>query len=72
MTTDPKRMEKALHDIEAWARAYPLKVFPEPDMTRVSYLLARDGMSLDAVSASCMRLCLSGVLCLVADGLGEE
>jgi hypothetical protein len=69
-----ERMEKALRDIEAWARAYPLSVFPEPDAAayvRAKLALAAEGITLDAISASAMRHVLSGVINLVKDGLHE-
>jgi len=38
-----------------WAKAYPLSVFPEPDLTMAHKLLMTAGMTLDSVSASNMR-----------------
>lgn len=55
------RMQDALHKIESWSTAYPLKVFPEPDWKRVRELLAAGGITLDAVSASNMRHVVKGV-----------
>jgi hypothetical protein len=48
-------LENALKDIAQWSKAYPLKVFPEPDLQKVAELLARGGITLDAVSASMVR-----------------
>lgn len=50
-----ERLEEALQQIVQWSEAYPLKVFPEPDWKRVAELLQAGGITLDAVSASCMR-----------------
>lgn len=68
---DPDRMEKALRDIEAWAKAYPLRAFPEPNMKRVAEVLAINNITIDAVSASVIRSTLRGIECLVKDGLSE-
>lgn len=48
-------LEDALQQIEAWSRAYPLKVFPEPDFEKAAKVLKDAGMTLDAISASNMR-----------------
>jgi hypothetical protein len=49
------KMETALRSIEAWSRAYPLTVFPEPDFAKAAELLKAGGMTIDAISASNMR-----------------
>lgn len=46
---------ETLGQIEAWSRAYPLDIFPEPDMKKVRALLEAGGITLDAVSAYAMR-----------------
>jgi hypothetical protein len=56
-----EELEEALHKIESWSRAYPLKVFPEPDFKKAAELLAAGGMTLDAISASNMRHVIEGV-----------
>ena len=66
------RMEKSLRDIESWARAYPLTVFPKPDKKRAAEVLSINGMSLDAISADAMRHVLEGIINIVRDGLGEN
>lgn len=55
------RMETALHQIDAWSRAYPLTVFPEPDFAKAAEVLKAAGMTLDAISASNMRHVVEGV-----------
>lgn len=49
------RYEKALREIDNWARAYPLDIFPEPDFAIVNEVLKAAGLSLSCVSASNMR-----------------
>jgi hypothetical protein len=50
-----ERLEEALRRIVQWSEAYPLEVFPEPDMERAHEVLRAAGMTLDAISASAMR-----------------
>lgn len=56
-----ERYENALQWIDTWVKAYPLDVFPEPDFKRVREALEAAGISLDCVSASCMRCVIQGV-----------
>jgi len=55
------RYEEALQQIDNWAKAYPLDVFPEPDIKRVREVLAVAGITIDSVSASNMRHVIEGV-----------
>lgn len=62
----------ALDKLDQWARAYPLKVFPEPlreEWQRAAALLSEKGLSLDRMSASNVRHVISGVRETVAEGL---
>lgn len=63
------RLRDALLRIEAWSRAYPLKVFPEPDFAKAAKLLKAGGMTLDAISASNMRHVVEGVGKIARDAL---
>jgi hypothetical protein len=56
-----ERMTEALTRIVQWSEAYPKDIFPEPDMAYARALLARGGITLDSVSASCMRHVIEGV-----------
>lgn len=56
-----ERLEEALQRIVQWSEAYPLDVFPEPDWKKANELLTAGGITLDAVSASCMRRVVEGV-----------
>jgi hypothetical protein len=64
-----ERIEEAMQQIAQWADAYPLNVFPEPDMIRAAELLRAGGITLDAVSASCMRHVIEGVGKIARDAL---
>jgi len=61
LRADNEQMEEALQRIEQWSRAYPLTVFPEPDLKRARELLEAGGMTLDAISAHAMRHVVEGV-----------
>lgn len=50
-----ERMREALEEIDQWAQAYPVDIFPEPDFAKAAELLKGGGMTLDAISASIMR-----------------
>jgi len=54
-------LSEKIERIRSWCDAYPVSVFPEPDMTRVSEILKQHGITLDSVSASNMRHVLSGI-----------
>jgi hypothetical protein len=56
-----EELEDALRRIVSWSEAYPLDVFPEPDWKRARELLAAGGITLDAISAHCMRHAIEGV-----------
>lgn len=46
---------ETLQELSAWARAYPVTIFPEPDFDKAHKVLTENGMTLDAISASNMR-----------------
>jgi hypothetical protein len=51
-----QRRANALHErIVEWSKAYPLDVFPKPDLLKARGLLEQGGMTLDAISADNMR-----------------
>jgi len=56
-----ERMQEALEQIAAWSEAYPLDIFPEPDLEKARQLLEAGGITLDAVSAHCMRHVIEAV-----------
>ena len=56
-----ERLEHALQTIEQWSRAYPTTVFPEPDWKKARELLEAGGMTIDSISAHCMRQVIEGV-----------
>jgi len=52
--------EPALRIIQ-WCEAYPLDIFPEPDFKLARKGLESVGITMDAVSASCMRRVIDGI-----------
>lgn len=66
-----ERLTETLQAIEGWSRAYPLAVFPEPDLAKAHRLLSAGGISLDAVSASAMRHVITQVGKMARAGLEE-
>ena len=66
------RYEQALQRIVSWSDAYPLDIFPEPDFKKASALLNAGGITLDAVSASCMRHVVEGVGKIAREALNGD
>jgi hypothetical protein len=54
-------LENTLHYLRIWVNAYPLRIFPEPDLKLAAKTLGDAGITLDAVSASAMRHVLTQV-----------
>jgi len=54
-------LEEKLEQIKNWCKAYPVKIFPEPDFKVVREALRPHNISLAAVSASNMRYVLKGI-----------
>jgi len=66
-----ERKEDALEQVRLWAQAYPLEVFPEPDLNAIAKLLKEHGYTLDAVSASNMRYVIIRVQEIIDKALKE-
>jgi len=66
-----ERYEEALEHIVQWSEAYPLDIFPEPDFKKAAELLKAGGITLDAISASCMRHVVGGVGKIAREALQE-
>jgi hypothetical protein len=68
MTDNPASLvERLENDIAGWESAYPLAMFPEPDLKRAAELLKAGGETLDAVSASNMRHVVSCLAPLIRE-----
>lgn len=62
-------LRDALWKIKSWSDAYPLDIFPEPDLKKARELLEAGGITLDAISAHCMRHVVEGVGKIAKDAL---
>jgi hypothetical protein len=56
---------EALDRIRTWAKAYPVSVFPEPDLKKAHELLKAGGLTLDQVSASSFRFLLNQIIKII-------
>lgn len=63
------KLETALERIDTWAKAYPLEVFPKPDLKKAAEVLKASGMTLDAISADAMRHVLDGIKEIVIEAM---
>ena len=55
-------LEQKLEKIENWCKAYPLDMFPEPNMKYVREILQTySTVTIDEISASNMRHVLEGI-----------
>lgn len=64
-------LEAALVQIDSWAKAYPLDIFPKPDLQRAAIVLKAAGMTLDAISADTMRHVIDGVKDITEQALNK-
>jgi len=64
--------EEALQQIAQWSNAYPTTVFPEPDLDKARMLLEAGGITLDSISAHCMRHVIKGVGDIAKNVLGGQ
>lgn len=62
----------ALQQLQSWVEAYPIDIFPEPDLKKAAELLRAGGLTLDAVSASASRHVLAGIKKIVNRALAKE
>jgi hypothetical protein len=55
--------------LQNWVQAYPLDVFPEPDLKLARKLLTDGGVSYDALNAYSMRHVINGVGKIIDEAL---
>ena len=72
LTEKVERYTDVLERIVDWSKAYPIDVFPEPDLKKAHKILKANGMTLDAISASAMRHVVIGVGKMAANALLES
>lgn len=66
--TNPDTMTDALHSILHWCRAYPVEIFPEPDLDAIRAQIG-DG-AFSALHAAWARHIVAGVERHARAGLG--
>jgi hypothetical protein len=67
-----EKLEDIFHKIRAWQQAYPLDIFPKPDLKKAHEVLKTAGMTLDAIAADNIRHVLDGIKDYVEQALGGE
>lgn len=73
MNANKRKALLALLDaVEQWNKAYPLGIFPEPDMDKAHKVLKENDMTLDEVAASCMRHVVTQLHEVYNEGLNGE
>jgi len=53
--------DKALHEIDNWCKAYPVEVFPKPDLKKAAKVLKAANMTLGSITADSMRHVTNGI-----------
>lgn len=67
LETKIENIDYKLYKIESWTKAYPLKLFPEPDFKKAAEVLSKAGMTIDSISASNMRHVLNGIIRIIKE-----
>ena len=70
LQAENEELHDKLTQIDNWCKAYPLSVFPEPDMKEVRMALEAAGITIDSVSASIMRRLLNGIQEIISGSAG--
>ena len=66
-----ERLQDALIQVERWSHAYPVEIFPEPDLVLARKLLEAGGMTLDRVAADAMRHVVEALGKIAREALDE-
>jgi len=64
-----ERLMETINLLQNWVKAYPLDVFPEPDLKLARKLLTDGGVSYDALNAYSMRHVINGVGKIIHEAL---
>jgi hypothetical protein len=71
LRTQLSECQSKLHKINQWCKAYPLDVFPEPDLAVADIILKAHGMGVSSIGASAMRHVLNGLQDIINTTEGE-
>jgi hypothetical protein len=69
MTDREEKLEAALREIDQWAKAYPLEMFPEVDLVEAQAVLEHANISMGAMHAKWARHIVSGIGSIAAAAL---
>lgn len=71
LSAENERLMETIELLQNWVNAYPLDVFPEPDLKLARKLLTDGGVSYDALNAYSMRHVINGVGKIIDEALNE-
>lgn len=71
LKVENERLMETINLLQNWVQAYPLSVFPEPDLKLARKLLTDGGVSYDALNAYSMRHVINGVGRIITEALNE-
>lgn len=72
LEAEVERLQDLFRRLQTWQKAYPLKLFPKPDLKKAHKVLKAAGMTLDAISADNMRHVLDRIKDIIDEALGEK
>lgn len=71
LRAENERLREAMGLLQNWAKAYPLEMFPEPDLKLARKLLTDGGVSYGALNVYSMRHVINGVDNIIKQALNE-
>ena len=72
LRAENEKLKEALKLLRNWTKAYPLDMFPEPDLKLARKLLTDGGVSYDALNAYSMRHVINGVARIIDEAIKCE
>lgn len=72
LQAENEKLREALEQLNIWCKAYPIKMFPKPDLKKAHKVLKENGMTLDAISADNFRYVLIKVDEITTKALKQE
>lgn len=71
LRAENEKLREAIGLLQNWVKAYPLDMFPEPDLKLARKLLTDGGVSYDALNVYSMRHVINGVGRIIDEALNE-
>ena len=69
LRAENEQLMETINLLQNWTKAYPLDMFPEPDLKLARKLLTDGGVSYDALNAYSMRHVINGVGKIIDEAL---